>query len=344
MIRVFRRCPNDKTCRWLDTSEIAGTIDELCATTDMLWVDLEAPTPEEEDLVFDRLVCVHTLTREDATRERRDPDHVPHLPKVEQFPDYLFVVVNPLHPKLIERMRHPKPGAAVRGPVVTQLSGILTHTRLVTVHVEPLAGVDGLRRYLGRHEEQADRGPDYLFHLLLDEMVDEYVPILDHVTDVLEGMEEVIFRRPTRTSLPRLLHLKRDIIALRKTLTHEREVLARLSRGEFDLIDDRETVYYRNVYDHVVRFTELVESSREMVSDLMETHLAATSNRLNEIMKVLAMISTVILPMTLVAGVYGMNFDRLSTKEWYFGFEFSLALMLLAGVLPFALFKWRRWL
>ena len=91
-------------------------------------------------------------------------------------------------------------------------------------------------------------------------------------------------------------------------------MLARLARGEFDLIDEREIAYYRNVYDHLVRFTELIESAREMVSDLMQTHLAAVSNRLNEIMKVLTMISTIVLPMTLIAGIYGMNFEEPSGR------------------------------
>ncbi|MFO0810994.1 MAG: magnesium/cobalt transporter CorA [Gemmataceae bacterium] len=344
MLRIFRRNHVARSCGWLEPAEILGKIDELRDTADLLWIDLDQPTEDEEKLVFDGLVHIHTLSREDVTRERRDPEHHPHLPKVEQFPDYLLAIVNPLHPELLERMRRPKPGACTRGPVVTQLSGVLTRSRLVTYHVEPLASVSKLRSYLARHEEHADRGPDYLFHLILDEMVDEYVPILDHFTDSLDAMEEQIFRRPGKASLPRLLHMKRDIIALRKTLVHERELLARLSRGEFDLIDDRETVYYRNVYDHVVRFAELVESSREMVSDLMESHLSATSNHLNEIMKVLTMISTVILPMTLVAGIYGMNFDRLPGKDWFIGFEISLVLMLLSGVLPFAFFRWRRWL
>ena len=112
-----------------------------------------------------------------------------------------------------------------------------------------------------------------------------------------------------------LIRLKRRVIALRKTLILMREVLARLTRGEFELVDDREIVYYRNVFDHLVRYTELIEGAREMVSDLMQTHLAAQSNKLNGIMKVLAMVSTIILPMSLVAGIYGMNFEAPCRKS-----------------------------
>jgi magnesium transporter len=121
-------------------------------------------------------------------------------------------------------------------------------------------------------------------------------------------------------------------------------VLARLSRGEFALIDERETVYYRNVYDHLVRFAELIESSREMVSDLMQTHLSAISNRLNEIMKVLTMISTVVLPMTLVAGVYGMNFKHMPEIESPYGYPAALGLMAMMGLGSFAFFRWKKWI
>src|SRR5205823_10346612 len=138
--------------------------------------------------------------------------------------------------------------------------------------------------------------------------------------------------------------LKRNIILLRKTMIYEREVLARLSRGEFALIEERERVYYRNVYDHLIRFTELIEASREMVMDLMQTHLAAASNKLNEIMKVLTMISTTILPMTLIAGIYGMNFKELfPDTDTPGGFWIALGLMALSGLGSYLFFKWKRW-
>lgn len=131
---------------------------------------------------------------------------------------------------------------------------------------------------------------------------------------------------------------------MRKSLIYEREVLYRLTRGEFELIDDREMVYYRNVYDHLIRFNELIDGSREMVSDLMQTHLAAVSNRLNEVMKVLTMISTIVLPMTLVAGIYGMNFEKMPELKWEYGYYFALGLMLIVGVAAFLYFRWKKWI
>jgi magnesium transporter len=262
---------------------------------------------------------------------------------VEEFRDYLFVVVNPLAPALLAEMGT----GALRGTTrtVTQLGAVITAQALITHHEEPLSSIRWLRDYLDRHDAQAERGPDYLFHLVLDETVDRYAPVLDRIDELLDEAEEEILGRATSPHLlSRLLGLKRRIIHLRKTLVHEREVLARLSRGEFELINDRETVYYRNVYDHLVRFTELIEGSRDMASDLAQTHLAAVSNRLNRIMKVLTTISTIVLPMSLVTGVYGMNFRHIPELTWPWGYPLALALMALVGIGSLLLFRWRRWI
>jgi magnesium transporter len=214
---------------------------------------------------------------------------------------------------------------------------------LITHHYEAASCLDHLQQHLARHESQAERGPDYLFHLVLDDTVDQYAPVLDYIDDALDGLELQVVQRPQPVVFLRLLGLKHEIIQLRKTLIYEREVLVRLARGEFELVDEREGVYYRNVYDHLVRFTELIESSREMTSDLMQSYLAAISNKLNEIMKVLTMISTTVLPMTLIAGIYGMNFENLPGKDAWWGFPVSLLLMLLTGLGAMAFFWWKRW-
>lgn len=314
------------------------------ALPDTLWIDLEAPTPEEEKLVLEQFFRVHVLTLEDITRPRREPEQPPHFPKVEEFPDYLFVIVNPLSPLVAETVLG-RDGEEEHHRINRQLSAVLTKNLLITHHGDPLDPIKQLRVSLQKHEEHAGRGPDYLFHLVLDCMVDEYAPLLDKVDDSLDVLEVEVFTKPSAKILADLLTLKRGIIGLRKTMIYEREVLARLSRGEFGLIDAREMVYYRNVYDHLIRFTELIEASREMVMDLMQTLLASQANKLNEIMKVLAMISTTILPMTLIAGVYGMNFKKWFPElEWEYGYPFALGLMTVAGAVSFAFFRWMKWI
>jgi magnesium transporter len=311
----------------------------------VLWVDMSDPTPDEEALVLQRFLPVHPLTFEDVTRLRREPDAPPHFPKVEEFSDYLFVIVNPLTHQFLQSLDKRAGGAAAADvPLFTQLSAVLTHHILITHHYEPLVCIDQLNAFLQRHEAQADRGPDYLFHLILDSTVDQYAPVLDYVDERLDEMEIAVISRPRPALLRNLLHLKRRIVILRKTLIYEREVLVRLSRGEFDLVEDRETAYYRNVYDHLVRFAELMESSRDMASDLMQSYLAATSNHLNQIMKYLTMVSTVILPMTLISGIYGMNFEGMPELKWEHGYPFALGLMALTGLGSLAFFYWRKWI
>ena len=356
MMTVFRWDCSEQTCRTVAPDQLPASAAAI-AGDDSIWIDLSNPTADEEEAVFGRFLKVHALTREDITKPRLNPEQGAHFPKVEEFPDYLFVITNPLPPGLAEVVTR-KPNADGTNPLPPltparllhrqnrpQLSAVLTHHVLITYHTQPLGCIDQTRRYLERHGETARRGPDYLFHLILDDMVDEYAPVVDRVSARLDRLETRVFRDPSPKVLGSMLRLKRLVTGLRKTLILEREVLARLTRGEFALVEAREIAYYRNVYDHLVRYTELIESAREMVGDLMQTHLAAVSNRLNEIMKVLTMISTVVLPMTLIAGVYGMNFRKgMPELDWVYGYPFALGLMVLTGVTSFALFRWKKWI
>jgi magnesium transporter len=352
MIRVLRWDSALGTARPATMTELPPTAAELPGG-EVLWIDLEDPTPDEEAQVFSRFFPVHPLTLEDITKPRRDPAQGAHLPKVEEFPGYLFVIVNPIPPALAARIE--QPGAPNGDPASPrprlgkinrpQLSAVLTHQLLITHHYDKLSSVEDVRAFCDRHADTLHRGPDYLFHLILDEMVDDYAPVVERVADRLDRLETRIFHRPSPDVLAQLLRLKRQVSILRKTLVLEREVLARLIRGQFALVAPEEMAYYRNVYDHLVRYTELTESAREMVSDLMQTHLSAVSNRLNEIMKVLAMISTVILPMTLISGIYGMNFHQgMPELDWQYGYPYALGLMLLSGVASFGFFRWKRWI
>jgi magnesium transporter len=343
MITIRAWNPATKHLHPIAAEELPVLREELHDRQEIIWIDLCEPTAAEEELVFKQFLPVHPLTLEDITRLRREPDGAPHLPKAEEFPDYLFVIVNPLTAEFLKAFEEDTPISAVPR-AFTQLSAILTRQILVTHHYEKMPCSEQTLGYLQRHEAQAERGPDYLFHLVLDATVDQFAPVLDRLDETLDDMEIDIVQNPRTETFLKLLHLKRRIIVLRKTLIHEREVLVRLARGEFALVDEREEVYYRNVYDHLVRFTELIESSRDMAADLMQTYLSAQANHLNQIMKVLTMISTVVLPMTLVAGVYGMNFENLPEKNWDYGYPFALALMAACGLGSLAFFHWKRWL
>jgi magnesium transporter len=336
MISLYRWRPDQSHGTWADLPELpaGGQI----PAGEVWWLDLDNPSPEEEALVFDKFLKVHALTLEDATRPRREADHTAHLPKVEEFPDYLFVIAN-----TIDIPENPEENGPARARV-HQLSAVLTHQVLITHHYQPLPPVTECKEFLRRHAGQAGRGPDYLFHRILDEIVDDFAPAIDRIMDRLEGIEEAMFDNPSREMLTELIRLKRSVIGLRKTLILQREVLARLMRGEFELVDEREIAYYRNVFDHLVRYTELIEGAREMVSDLMQTHLAAVSNQLNGIMKTLTMFSVVGVVCTIIAGVYGMNFDNMPELRWQYGYYFALGLMAIAATAMLGVFRWKKWI
>jgi magnesium transporter len=336
-----------------DASEKKGTWRGPEVLTDgggahVLWIDLEMPTPEEERLVFEKYFHIHPLTLEDITHLREFSDGFPHLPKVEEFNDYLFVIVNPIHPATYTMLQHQRP-LQTDTPLVTQLSAVLTGSVLITHHAVELYSVRETRDAVSRGAIQCDRGPDYLFHLILDKVVDFYAPVVDCVENHIDDIEVAVFHNPTTKLFHRILTFKQIVAGLRKSLMLEREVVVRLSRAEFTLITDREAVYYRNVLDHLTRFVEMIELSREQTHDLMEMHLASQSNRMNEIMKVLTIISTITLPMTLIAGIYGMNYNLYPSNadgSWWKdvgGFWFAIGLMVLAGIVPLAVFKWRKW-
>jgi magnesium transporter len=195
-----------------------------------------------------------------------------------------------------------------------------------------------------------ERGPDYVYHLILDRIVDQYTPILDAFDDEIDQLEDEIFGKMNSHTLSKILNMKRQVFSMRRITTYQREMVYRLSRGEFDLITDDEIAYYRNVFDHLVRAAELAESYRDILAGLVDAYLSMTSNRLNEIMKVLAIISTFFLPLTFIVGVYGMNFDTSTSPynmpelKWVFGYPFAWGVMIMTAIVMFIYFKRKKWL
>jgi magnesium transporter len=304
----------------------------------LIWIDLENSTIEEDEIVFKKLFPIHKLTLVDISY-LRDVNKKPHLPKVEEYPTYLFVILNPLcddfqHGRKVLDIDH----------ATTQLSVFINPSLLITHHLGSLVGIHEVRAYLDRHALKPHHGSDFIFHLIMDGIIDRYRPVLDSLEEYFNELEEVVFVAPGKSKLQDLIGLKRIINVLRKTLIHEKEILFRLSRGEFQVIGEKRVIYYRDVYDHTVRFVELVENNREMVSDLLQAHLSSSSNKLNEVMKVLTIISNLILPMTVISGIYGMNFENQPEVHWQYGYPMALFLMFLTSFCSYRFFKFYKWI
>jgi magnesium transporter len=321
---------HNDTLQALEFKDIGGA---MRASDGILWIDLDNPTEAEEETILVSLFGFHPLAIEDCQRARRE--EAPHLPKVEDFGEYLFVIFNPIETRFAsDRLIEHADITSV------QLSAFITERVLVTHHYTPLEGICFADSLCKKNAHTMSRGPDFLFHLIIDKIVDDYAPLLESLDDEIDEIEAEVFGAASQRTMARILRIKKNIMTIRRVATYQREMLNRLSRGEFSLITHEEMIYYRNVYDHLVRMTDVADSYRDITSGLLDAYLSVTSNNLNQIMKVLTIISTIFLPMSVITGLFGMNFKYIPGGEWEYGFVGTIAIMaLVAGLMLFAFRK-----
>src|SRR5205085_4488910 len=170
-------------------------------------------------------------------------------------------------------------------------------------------------------------GPDFLLYSIVDQMVDAHFPLLDSIEECVDDLQDTIFKDARPAHLDELLHLKRDVNILRRQSMPQRELLNQISRGDAAFVQKQHLIYFRDVYDHMFRISETIDVERDMMAGTMEAYLSVVANRTNEIMKVLTVLSTIMLPLTVIAGIYGMNFQWLPELHWRYGYFFALGLM-----------------
>ncbi|MGA9117138.1 MAG: magnesium/cobalt transporter CorA [Bacteroidota bacterium] len=309
---------------------------QLPSPAGVIWVDLEDPSEAEEETVLVSLLDLHPLAVEDCQRGR-EPEG--HLPKVEDFGDYLLVIFNP-----IERTRGMEDAGPAMGISTTQLSAFLSKKILVTHHYNRLPAVVSAVQACAKNPQALGKGPDFLFHMIIDDIVNSYNPILDALDEDIDALEERVLQAPGQDVMFSILELKKNIMTVRRISAYQREMLSRLSRGEFPLITLDEMVYYRNVYDHLVRMSDLADSYRDVVTGLLDAYLSITSNRLSQVMKVLTIISTIFLPLSFITGFFGMNFQYLPGSDWEWGVPVAALGMAAVGFGMLWVFRRRGWM
>ena len=279
----------------------------------IVWVDFSEPTPEETALLRARF-DFHPLALEDSASPRQHP-------KIEDFHDYVFILTHGIHPDSTPRDFRTR-----------QLSLFVGRSALVTVHHEPSRTIEQVSAAVRRNPRVMAEGPDELLHLILDVQVDQYLLVLDGFGTTLDDIEERIFEAPTREVLSEVLEFKRALMRFRRIAGHERDILARLVRGEFPAIDAKCVYGLRDVLDHLVRIADLSETYRELSGSALEAHLGLVSQRTNEAMRVLTVISSLFIPLTFIVGVYGMNFEHMPELRWRYGYAFTwIAMLAVAG-------------
>ncbi len=280
----------------------------------LIWVDMEAPNKEDEKVLSD-IFHFHPLTIEDAVVTR-------NLPKVEAFPGYLFFIVHGV-----------KTETNPANFVTKELDGYLGKNFVVTFHHENFRSIDKVKQQVRSSAFVCGRGADYLLHQIFDELVDLYLPLVDDFDNAINEIEERIFRtkRTNNAILEEILNLKRSVVRLRRITSKQLNVLYRISHGEFPLIEDAHLPFYRDVHDHLLRVADLAESYRDLIGGLLDIQFSVVSNRMNEVMKVLTVFSAIMLPLSLIAGIYGMNFENMPELHSKYGYYIALGLMLLVG-------------
>lgn len=302
----------------------------------VIWVDLEDPQEAEEETLLISLLDYHPLAIEDCQNGKEEEGH---LPKVEDFDDHLFIIFNPVESVVAE-----DEGRKRMEIKTSQVSAFLSKKILVTHHYKPQRSINYAVQMVLKNPMTLGKGPDFLFHLIIDEIVDSYTPILDTLDSAIDAMEDEVFHSPTQQSMVEILNMKKNIMTIRRVAVYQREMLNRLSRGEFSLITEDETIYYRNVYDHLVRMSDLADSYRDMVAGLLDAYLSVTSNRLSQVMKVLTIISTIFLPLSFITGFFGMNFRVIPLAEMEWGIGIAALFMLTVAIFMLWVFKMNKWL
>lgn len=270
---------------------------------------------------------LHPLVMEDILNTE-------HRPKLEEFPEHLFIVV--------KMLQFDDASNEIR---TEQLSLILGRNHVITFQEQVGDVFDGVReRIRGAKGRLRKMGADYLAYVLLDAIVDNYFVILEKLGDQIEELEAELIQRPSPATMQKIHHFKREMILLRKAIWPLREVISGLQRQEGALISAATGAFLRDLYDHSIQILDTVETLRDILAGLLDLYLSSLSNRMNEIMKVLTLIATVFIPLTFIAGVYGMNFDNMPELHWKYGYFGIWGLMLGCGLLLLWFFKRKRWL
>lgn len=289
----------------------------------VLWVDIEGPEDDEIELLLE-VFDLHPLTVEDCI--------MPNVrPKIEDFERYVFVVLQG-----IQRVDgNLKP---------VELDICLGRNFLITVRSETIRSVDEDCSRVEKKSPIFRRGADFLFYSLTDSLIDSYFPILDEVEAQVDELETKLLHNSTEQTVRELLGVYQDLMLLRRTLSPHRELLSRLNRGDLPFIKPTNAIYFRDIYDHLLRMGDLVDACREVTTMSLEAHATLVSNRLNENMKTMTAIATLTLPLIIITGVYGMNFSEHPElgPHWIYH-TISLGLL---GAIPimFFLFRRFRWL
>ena len=287
-----------------------------------VWIDLDCVEPEEAIELL-RPLHFHPLALEDMVTQI-------NRPKVDDYGEYLYLAVHTARWEDEE-------------PTLREIDMLIGRRLLVSYHDGASRATTAVQEILPRRPELLARGPSHLVHFMLDILVDNYFPIMDRIAVEIDALEEEIFRPSARGVNERILRLKRGMSAVRRIIGPQRDTLLALTRDEFGSIPPEMRPYLRDVYDRLARVGDLLESYRDESATLLELQVAMTSNRLNEVIKTLTVIATIMFPLSVVTSYYGMNFTFVE-YHWRYGWAYILGLLAATAGATWWYLRRNRWL
>jgi len=290
-----------------------------------IWVDIEGfHTDEIGEL--ESTFGFHPLAIEDciSTSQR---------PKIDQYPGYLFIILH------AAQLRPKKFGIAT-----VEINTFIGKNYVVTVHETSIPSINSIKERCKKNPALMSKGSGELFYSIVDAMIDNYFPILDKLDKKIDIVEHNIFENPEQKLLDSLFSLKNDTLAMRRIIGPQREAINILARGEYPIIGEGLGLYFRDVSDQLARIIDILETYRDLLSSAMDGYISSISNRTNDVMKILTIIATIMMPLTLITGIYGMNFKHMPEIGSPYGYAATLCVMFIIAAGMLIYFKRKKWL
>jgi magnesium transporter len=314
-----------------DNFQVAGDVpfeecSQLKSTASVSWINLDGIHDVSAVEAFGKAFDLHPLAMEDIL-------NTGHPPKFEEFDNCALIIV-----KLFDF------DDQSNQLQTEQISLVLTADNVLTFQERPGDVFDGVRGRLQRKSGRIrQRGADYLAYTLVDSVVDSYFHVLEKIGDRLDQLENELIAQPTQNLLQQVHQMKGQLIFLRKAIWPMREVVGNLLHSESELMDESTNVFLRDLYDHAVQVLDTVESYRETASGLVDLYMSSVSQRMNEIMQVLTIMASIFIPLTFIAGIYGMNFESMPELKWRYGYPMVWGLMFVCVIGMLWFFKRKKW-
>ena len=327
MIRTLFFSPNKPVRTDIPPSEFPRLLRDRRG---LLWVDFTSESPETALPILESF-GFHSLAIEDALQQT-------HAPKIDDWGDYLYIVLNYMH---LVKATEPW------DTEIDELDIFLGRNYVITHHDNPVNSIDDTWKASQRDPRFSQDGADHLLYKIIDSIVTNYMPIIEKIDEEIDWIEDQVFDRPSSETLARLFTLKRVLLAMRRILLPQREVLNKMARDDYQVIDRKDRIFFRDIYDHLVRLHDVNESLRDLVGGALDTYLSVINNRMNEVMKTLTIITTLFMPLTFVTGFFGMNFFAANPpfENWTLPTIFygTLGMMLLTPIIMYFWMRRRTW-